>query len=125
MKKTCPQCGEQMRLVPAGVSKRTGKKYPAFYSCSNRECGHTENLPKTPEQAPQPLPQAPSNNVPQRVWEEKDRRMARMSAIKSACELLQGQVENEEAVLKVAKKFENWIYGRETPAEPEEDVPTF
>jgi len=29
-----------MKLVPSGISKRTGKPYDAFYSCpNNRECG--------------------------------------------------------------------------------------
>ncbi len=32
-----------MRLVPAGISKRTGKPYSAFWSCDKRNggCGET------------------------------------------------------------------------------------
>lgn len=36
--------GEPMRLVPAGVSKGTGKPYPAFYACARpraESCGKT------------------------------------------------------------------------------------
>jgi hypothetical protein len=34
----CPVHGTPWKLVPAGVSKRTGKPYDAFYTCSNRDC---------------------------------------------------------------------------------------
>ena len=32
-----PMCdhGQPMKLVPAGVSKKTGKPYPGFYACAN------------------------------------------------------------------------------------------
>ena len=36
----CPKCGSSIKLVPAGVSKRTGKPYNAFYACSNRDCDY-------------------------------------------------------------------------------------
>lgn len=29
----CNICGKEMKLVPEGVSKKTGKTYKAFYSC--------------------------------------------------------------------------------------------
>jgi len=32
----CPKCGAVMRQIPAGVSKKTGKPYSAFWSCPNR-----------------------------------------------------------------------------------------
>lgn len=31
--KNCPICGGRLNVVPAGVSKTSGKPYPAFYSC--------------------------------------------------------------------------------------------
>ena len=34
----CPQCGNPIRDVPAGISK-LGKPYNAFQVCSNRACG--------------------------------------------------------------------------------------
>ena len=46
----CPKCGGETKLVPAGVSKKTGKEYNAFIGCKNRECDYTSNLPKTPQQ---------------------------------------------------------------------------
>ncbi len=36
----CPQCGNDVRYIKAGVSQRTGKPYGAFYACSNK-CGYT------------------------------------------------------------------------------------
>lgn len=46
---TCNNCGKpDMKFVPAGVSKKTGKEYKAFYSCS---CGTTAPAPSdTPTQ---------------------------------------------------------------------------
>ena len=39
---TCPRCGRTMKLIPAGVSKKTGKPYTAFYGCSDYKCGGTK-----------------------------------------------------------------------------------
>jgi hypothetical protein len=33
--KLCPTCSKPMRLVPAGVSKKTNKPYEAFLTCDN------------------------------------------------------------------------------------------
>jgi hypothetical protein len=58
----CTACGEEMRLIKAGVSKKTGKPYNAFYSC---KCGNTQNLPaqNSPDQRPVPAASpAPKTN---------------------------------------------------------------
>jgi hypothetical protein len=34
--KECPVCHGALRVQPAGVSKSSGKPYPAFYACPNR-----------------------------------------------------------------------------------------
>ncbi len=41
--KVCEQCDKEMKLIPAGVSKKTGKPYSAFWSCDTRAggCGKT------------------------------------------------------------------------------------
>lgn len=42
-----PNCdhGQPMKLVPPGISKKTGKPYPGFYACANpdrnSQCGKT------------------------------------------------------------------------------------
>ena len=38
MTNKCPVHDIEFRLVPAGVSKRTGKAYPAFYVCEVEGC---------------------------------------------------------------------------------------
>ncbi len=43
----CPNCGQDMKLIPAGTSKKSGKSYNAFYSCP--ECKETMN-PNTDSQ---------------------------------------------------------------------------
>lgn len=52
----CPQCQGEMKLVPAGVSKRTGKPYDAFYGCKTYGCKGTIKIPSgTQQDAPQSL----------------------------------------------------------------------
>ena len=37
----CPLCGNSIKYIPAGVSKNSGKPYPEFWACSERECKFT------------------------------------------------------------------------------------
>jgi len=41
----CPLCGNDTKIVPPGVSKRTGKAYQAFVSCTNMDCKFTSKVP--------------------------------------------------------------------------------
>lgn len=34
--KQCPKCHSLLKIIPAGVSKASGKPYKAFYSCPSR-----------------------------------------------------------------------------------------
>ncbi len=34
----CPKCEQPIKTIPAGISKRTGKKYNEFQACSNIAC---------------------------------------------------------------------------------------
>lgn len=34
----CPEHGTPWRLVPAGISKKSGKRYNAFWTCSTQGC---------------------------------------------------------------------------------------
>ena len=43
----CPKCKQEMRQIPAGVSKKTGNPYKAFWVCDNN-C----NKSSQPTQAP-------------------------------------------------------------------------
>ncbi len=48
----CKTCNSEMKLVPQGVSKKTGKPYNAFYSCPNNRERGCKTVPYAP-QAPQ------------------------------------------------------------------------
>lgn len=37
----CPHCQSPINHIPAGVSKRTGKRYGEFWACANRDCNFT------------------------------------------------------------------------------------
>jgi len=42
--KNCTLCHSSLKFQPAGISRRTGKPYPAFYSCKNPNCDYTMNI---------------------------------------------------------------------------------
>lgn len=55
----CPRCGQEQKLIPAGISKSSGKAYKAFWACPDREC-KPEPIPQdetfyTKPPAPKPL----------------------------------------------------------------------
>jgi len=52
--KVCEKCDKEMRLVPAGISKKTGKPYSAFWSCDSRSggCGNTARAEGEDAQSP-------------------------------------------------------------------------
>jgi len=66
---SCEVCGASLKLIPAGISKRTGKAYNPFWACPNRKFDgtgcpgrglpHTEQKPQTQPKPPLP-PQKPS-----------------------------------------------------------------
>lgn len=67
----------------------------------NVEAGKVRSMPP-----PTTTPEQGIRNMP-----TTDRRIARMSAIKSACELLSTEAElGVDDVLKAAVRFEEWIY---------------
>ncbi len=45
----CPKCDSAIKVVPSGISKRTGKPYSSFMSCTNRECEYTARLTDKPQ----------------------------------------------------------------------------
>lgn len=49
----CPRCGGETKIVPAGISKKTGKPYKAFYSCKVWECGGTARFQNYAQNSPQ------------------------------------------------------------------------
>jgi len=41
MNNICLECGTMKKLIPAGVSKKTGNAYSSFWACPNK-CGKKE-----------------------------------------------------------------------------------
>ena len=41
----CEVCGAPVKFIPSGISRKTGKRYSEFWSCSAR-CGWTWRPPK-------------------------------------------------------------------------------
>ncbi len=46
--KICPQCGNDINHIPAGVSRKTGKPYNEFWACSQK-CGYVWRPVKEPK----------------------------------------------------------------------------
>jgi len=49
----CPFCQSVIRKIEGGISKRTGKPYKTFYTCSNKACNYTWHYPKTEQDTTQ------------------------------------------------------------------------
>lgn len=102
----CPEHGVA-KTVPAGVSSKTGKPYPAFLVCSVKGCeqrppkaGHGAAAPGTPVPAPRQSPPAtkPAPNW-DRIAEGKCRSLAICAWIQAGKEL-EGFWEVEKDVIR-------------------------
>ena len=60
----CPVCGSPFKVIPAGVSRTTGKPYNSFVACSQRGCpGKPAKAPaQAPAQAPRYQAAQPKEN---------------------------------------------------------------
>src|SRR3990167_1895790 len=72
-----PKCnvhGTDMKLVPSGLSKKTGKMYNAFYACDDRTCKETAPAMNVPSVAPQrPLTGVSEEEPMKRLdWDRKE-----------------------------------------------------
>lgn len=97
----CTQCGSEMKQIPAGVSKKTGKPYDAFMACPNK-CGRGGNT-QTSTQKPN--------------WDEIARGKVRHGIV---CAMLQNGKSYEDIVTNLPR-FEQLIMGKS--AQPKEEIP--
>jgi hypothetical protein len=102
----CSVCNSQMQLIPAGVSKKTGKPYNSFLVCPNK-C--------KPDYKPSPPPQ-PANppTVPVNDTSDVNDKIIRQTCIKAASNLFMGTGKIDEAI-SAAKKFENFVNNLDLP----------
>jgi len=92
----CPQCGAEMKFIPAGVSKK-GNPYKAFFSCPS--CGYTLNAPddiakrfanqkpETEQERIERLAREKQERI-QQLHQEKTDNINWISAMKEAIELV-------------------------------------
>ena len=65
----CQICNQPLRLIPAGVSRTTGKAYGQFWACNDRTHKQPRVAPAYPQQPQQPIyPQStPQGNLGRKV----------------------------------------------------------
>ena len=91
MANLCPIHNLEFRLVPAGVSQRTGKSYPAFYVCDVRGCKEKPVELKTDEPIDQAIAQGPqAQDIP--------------SAAIEFMELLNAQTESKKRSYRIERQ---------------------
>lgn len=130
----CAICGNPMDFVQAGISKKTGRAYNGFWACPQ---GHKQPRATTPQPvsnypAPASSPwdnrptvrepldtwqpgntQALPDRVPAKVWDDKDLRIARESALKSIAEIMepvQDPVAATGVMIQAADILVDYIY---------------
>lgn len=113
----CPKHGT-MRSIPAGVSKKTGKPYPAFYVCTEESCTYRpekSEVNKFEKNLDQEIVQ---ERIDKRIG-EKDTHIARAVALNDATALLAPNAMHyvalnsldalRDEVLKTADRFYTWL----------------
>jgi len=142
----CNIHGEDMKLVPAGMSKKTGKPYNAFYACPDRSCKETAPAMNEPSVAPQkPLTSAGEEEPMMRAdWDRKEfikglavfssadrsQGMSPVEAVKSShvfdwMYVAYGDNPNYEAWAKEALQRIKKLSGKEKDEETEEMIEAF
>jgi len=121
----CPICGKDMKIVPAGISKKSGKPYDSFAACTDYGCRGTLKL--DPQGTPKPnawsnAQKSVTNTTSQNIAKfeaGKEANMKRMASGRDAtlivvAEMTQGSAWSEEDIKKriqmYAKWFEETIY---------------
>jgi hypothetical protein len=113
----CPQCGSQLKTVPAGVSKSTGRPYPAFTVCSNRNCNWKPTQPAqgnyqpAPQQyqAPQPQYVPTRDDRIQKAFEQKQDSIAWSVALNNATQIVCRMIEKYgDTPRNYQQEFANW-----------------
>lgn len=110
MPNTCPVCGSERKLIPAGVSKKTGRSYNSFWSCPNN-CKDNSPRANYPQQE---LTREPVNQGPVKTGPDlKDIAIARESALKDVADIMGDRTDLDVAVremLAAAETLVKYIY---------------
>jgi len=113
-----------MKLIPAGVSKKTGKPYNAFYACQVSDCTFR---PPGPSASPTPDPVQSSNGGASSGLKTNpsDKSIIRQVAFKGAIELVAAGKVGLEQVHGLTDKFDRIIQATALPSllPPQEELP--
>ena len=125
----CQICGQTLKEIPAGVSKKTGRAYNAFVACPNKckqPYGTSINAPSNPPVSPvKPLenhfepPKATSEPDWDKINGDKRKDIKWMNALNNSC-LLISKILKDETYDKTIEKVEflaNYIYNLEPKEE--------
>lgn len=100
----CPGCNVgSVELQPAGISKASKKRYPAFHKCSLK-CGWTENIAA-------PIAATPAPTAPVAV---ADTGANRRCALEQAVRLYGDKPATLALVLGTAEEMLAWLEGKTT-----------
>lgn len=123
----CTLCNNELRQVPAGVSKKTGKPYNAFWACDNgckqpKFQNNYKNAP-TPQSIGQNAPEgqiSPKTATPDwdAIRDEKQNSIKEHMAIKLAVEAWIAGIIDRESIKVTAQ----WIYGIDLLREKDGDI---
>ena len=58
----CPKCGSEVKYIPEGVSKKTGKRYSEFWACKSLGCDYSWNKPAEFKKPDYPSPEPTSKD---------------------------------------------------------------
>ena len=91
----CPVHNQPFKIIPAGISKSTGRPYPAFEACPVQGCREKPGKQTQQQQnsqwlEPTKAPEKADNDS--EVWERKDKQSMAQTAMKSASEIVAAQL---------------------------------
>ena len=103
MSLTCPTHGNTAKMIPGGISKKTGQPYEAFWACSFKDC--REKLvdaaagSPAPRQAsaPAPAPQAQPRAAQAASGGCSERTLLLLACLDYSSRLYQGSGDNTQA----------------------------
>lgn len=86
---TCAICQSELKFIPAGVSKKTGRPYQGFYACPNKCQQPRQALPQTPVQRFNQSLDHDNNDLKwKKINEEKEKNIRWCNAINNASLLI-------------------------------------
>ena len=110
----------EMKLVPSGISKRTGRPYDAFYACPIKDCKNTAPAKDQPSYEEKQDTLKAEAGDEREYWEtrkDRERRIsARQTSLNAAATIVAAQYTAKYAVDEwkiLAKAFYEWIIGED------------